>query len=232
MARGRALGRRGLRGEGQRSRYLRREGYPGNFVQPDYFLTLRVPLLSGRLFTAAEMEAGQAVVVNRAMAQRLWPGEQAVGQQLRIPPNPKGAWSTVVGVVDDAISTGLTQDRHTPALYLPYQPAKLPGVVGRPPGVVLIVRSLSDPAPVMAAIRGATYALDPEVAIPEMSLTETALVGTLAGPRFNMALLTAFAVLALALAAVGLARVVGYAAASQDDSGAQRTTVTEGESVH
>jgi ABC-type antimicrobial peptide transport system permease subunit len=55
-----------------------------------------------------------------------------------------------------------------------------------------------------------TQALDPEIAIPSMLLTETALAGTIAEPRFNMALLTAFAAIALVLAAVGLAAVIRY----------------------
>ncbi|HEX5419420.1 MAG TPA: FtsX-like permease family protein, partial [Gammaproteobacteria bacterium] len=76
-------------------------------------------------------------------------------------------------------------------------------------------RSMSDPAPVIAAIRRETRELDPAVAIAQLSLIETALAGTLAAPRFNMVLLTAFAVLALVLAGVGLAAVIGYAVAER-----------------
>jgi putative ABC transport system permease protein len=62
----------------------------------------------------------------------------------------------------------------------------------------------------MAALRAAVRELDPEIAITNLLLTETALAGTIEGPRFNMALLTAFAVIGLVLAAVGLAAVIGY----------------------
>jgi ABC-type antimicrobial peptide transport system permease subunit len=73
---------------------------------------------------------------------------------------------------------------------------------------VLIVRATGDPAVAIASVRAATRALDPEIAIPDVLLTETGLAATIDGPRFNMALLTAFAAIALVLAAVGLAAVI------------------------
>jgi ABC-type antimicrobial peptide transport system permease subunit len=72
------------------------------------------------------------------------------------------------------------------------------------------VRSTEDPAIAIASVRDAVRALDPEIAITNLLLTETALANTIDAPRFNMALLTAFALIALALAAVGLAAVIGY----------------------
>jgi putative ABC transport system permease protein len=72
------------------------------------------------------------------------------------------------------------------------------------------VRAAGDPATAMAALRAATRELDPEIAIPSVQLTETALAATFEGPRFSMALLTAFAVIGLVLASVGLAAVIGY----------------------
>ena len=62
----------------------------------------------------------------------------------------------------------------------------------------------------MASVRSATRALDPEIAIPYILPTETAFASTIDGPRFNMVLLAAFALVALVLAAVGLAAVIGY----------------------
>jgi putative ABC transport system permease protein len=180
-----------------------------NHVQPDYFRTLGIRLLYGRTFTAAELRSGNVVIVNQAMARHFWPGERAIGKQLR--DNPGGPWSTVVGVVADAAAGGLMRGAHAPELYWPYRAATAPFTLGTPPGLVFIVRSTSEPAPVIAAIRQASHSLDPAVAIPEVSLTETQLARSIAGPRFNMALLTAFAVLAVALAAVGLAAVIGYA---------------------
>jgi putative ABC transport system permease protein len=78
------------------------------------------------------------------------------------------------------------------------------------PSLVLVVRAAEDPAIAIAAARAAVGALDPEIAGANVLMTATALANTIDAPRFNMALLTAFAVIALVLAAVGLAAVIGY----------------------
>ena len=79
-----------------------------------------------------------------------------------------------------------------------------------PPTLTLIVRAAGDPAVAISALRSAARELDPEIAIPSVLLTETALASMSEAPRFNMALLMAFAVIGLVLAAVGLAAVIGY----------------------
>ncbi|HEU4619025.1 MAG TPA: FtsX-like permease family protein, partial [Gammaproteobacteria bacterium] len=155
----------------------------------------------------AEMDSGAAVVINRSAARHFWPGQSAIGRRLQA----IGKSLTVVAVVEDAAAGGLiVADKHTPQLYFPYRSDKVPGMLGQPPEQVYIVRAKSDPAPVIAALRAATRAIDPEVAIRDITLTDTALASSIDGPRFNMALLTAFAVLAVVLAAVGLAAVTSY----------------------
>jgi putative ABC transport system permease protein len=93
--------------------------------------------------------------------------------------------------------------------YLPIRETRLPPGAGAP-SMTLILRAAGDAAVAMASLRAAVRELDPEIAIPNVVLTETALAGSIETPRFNMALLIAFAVIALALAAVGLAAVIGY----------------------
>jgi ABC-type antimicrobial peptide transport system permease subunit len=75
---------------------------------------------------------------------------------------------------------------------------------------VLIVRAAGDPNDGIVAVRGAAQSLDPEIALRNVRATEATLASAIDAPRFNMVLLTAFAVLAVALAAVGLAAVIGY----------------------
>ena len=104
----------------------------------------------------------------------------------------------------------MIRGKDDPQFYLPYQAGELPTSLGSPPSMLLIVRAAGDPAVAIASVRAATRALDPEIAIPNVLLTETGLAATIDGPRFNMALLTAFAAIALVLAAVGLAAVIGY----------------------
>jgi putative ABC transport system permease protein len=114
---------------------------------------------------------------------------------------------TVVGVVDNVVVGGLLQPRDVPQFYLPFR-SDAPMI---PPSALrLIVRAAEDPGDAVASVRAATQALDPEIAIRDVRLTETGLAASIDGPRFNMALLSGFALIALVLAAVGLAAVIGY----------------------
>ena len=182
-----------------------RAAYASNFVRPDFFSTLGIRLLQGRTFTSEEMQSGAAVIVNRGAAERFWPERNAVGAQLKW-----GSLSaTVVGVVNDIVH-GEMETADAPYFYVPFSADRAPINAGQPPTVTLIVRAAGDPADAIAALRAETQALDPEVAVQNVTLSETAYASTIAGPRFNMALLTAFAAIALVLAAVGLAAVIGY----------------------
>ncbi|HZF30108.1 MAG TPA: ABC transporter permease [Gammaproteobacteria bacterium] len=183
-----------------------RGGYPFNFVRPNYFEMLGIRLLEGRTFTADEVRTGAAVIVNRAAAQRFWPQGNAVGAELHL----VGNWATVVGVADNIVSGSLGTRSDRPQFYWPFQADRAPTFIGATPNLTVLVRAADDPAPAVGAFRAATKALDPEIAIQNVLLTETALARSINGPRFNMALMTAFALIALALAAVGLAAVIGY----------------------
>jgi putative ABC transport system permease protein len=178
---------------------------PINSVRPDYFATLGIRLLEGRTFTADEARDGTGVMlVDEATARHFWPDSDAVGGEVRM----GRIWRTVIGVVSN-ITSSPTLQRDGWQFYTPSkQERSFPGA--GPPTLTLIVRAAGDPAVAMAALRSAVRELDPEIAIPSVLLTETALAGTFEGPRFNMALLTAFAVIGLVLAAVGLAAVIGY----------------------
>ncbi len=172
-----------------------------NLVRPDYFDVLGMRLLEGRTFATDEVQSGAPVVVNRTMAQIFWPEGNAVGAEMKW----QETWTTVVGVVDNVVAGGLLQPRDVPQFYLPFRSEGVP-----PTSLTLIVRAVEAPGGVVPSLRAATQALDPEVVIRDVQLTETALAASIDGPRFNMALLIGFALIALVLAAVGLAAVIGY----------------------
>jgi predicted permease len=182
-----------------------------NYVREDFFATLGIRMLEGRTFTADELRSGGGIVVNRAAAQHYWPEGNALGGEVRWGRD----WKTVIGVADDVASGGVIRGKGEPQFYLPYSADRAPTNLGEPPSILLIVRAAGDPAVAMASVRSATRALDPEIAIPNVLLTETAFAATIDGPRFNMVLLAAFALVALVLAAVGLAAVIGYEVAER-----------------
>ncbi len=177
---------------------------PFNAVQPDYFATLGIRLLEGRTFTADEARGNTVMLVNEVAARHFWPDGNAVGGEVKWGDD----WRTVVGVTDN-VAWSPTQRRDGQQFYVPSKQERLSPNAG-PPSLTLIVRAAGDPAVAMAALRAAMRELDPEIALTNLLMTETALAGTIEGPRFNMALLTAFAVIGLVLAAVGLAAVIGY----------------------
>ena len=185
-----------------------------NFVRPNYFTTLGIRMREGRTHTADEVRSGAAVVINRAAAEHYWPQGNAVGSQVK---RGRGNWETVVGVVDDVVTGGLMQPPAGPTFYEAYQAERVPGGTANtpPPNLVLIARAAGDPSGAIAALRAEVAAIDREIAIPTLAMIETQLAFTIAAPRFNMLLLTAFAVIALVLAAVGLAAVIGYEVAER-----------------
>jgi putative ABC transport system permease protein len=183
-----------------------RAGYVFNHVRENYFSTLGVRLLEGRTFTPDELRTGLALIVNRAAAEHYWPQGSALGGEVKF----RSGWATVVGVVDNVVAGGLVRPRDVPVFYWPFKSEFVPMFIGATPGIVLIVRTSADSAGAIAQIRAATQAFDPEIAIRNVLMVDTALAGTIDGPRFNMALLAAFALIALVLAAVGLAAVIGY----------------------
>ncbi|HJR69940.1 MAG TPA: ADOP family duplicated permease, partial [Gammaproteobacteria bacterium] len=172
-----------------------------NYVRPDYYSVLGIRLIEGRTFTTDEVRSGVAVILDRFAAEHFWPNGGALGAEIRW----TQTWATVVGVVDNVVTGGLRGRRDAQVFYWPIQADRTPAFP-----LALIVRSAEDPAIAIASVRDAVRALDPEIAITNLLLTETALANTIDVPRFNMVLLTAFAVIALALAAVGLAAVIGY----------------------
>jgi putative ABC transport system permease protein len=172
-----------------------------NYVSPEYFDTLRIRIIEGRTFTTEEVRSYTGMVINRTAAQAFWPKGGALGAEVRWHRN----WGSVVGIVDNVVSGALTQDRDEPQVYYPIRAEQGPRAIGALPTILLIVRAAGDPALAIAGLRGALQELDPTIPTPTILVTENALAGSIDGPRFNMVLLTSFAVIGLLLAAVGLA---------------------------
>jgi predicted permease len=175
-----------------------------NGVESEYFRMMGMRLVEGSTITDTTKAASQALV-NEGFAKKYWPGTSALGHRIRVLYKGQGDWRTIVGVAADALTGGLTGDASRPMLYTPAMELYRPALMLRAaPG--------TDPIPaVRALIRQADAALPP----PNVTNVEDAMARSVAGPRFTMALLVAFTLLALLLAAVGLYGVMAYAVAQQ-----------------
>jgi len=188
----------------------RRPGdYPvANFRQatPDYFTTMRIPLLTGRVFENPDMAGTtQVLVVNRTLAEQFFPGQDAVGQKLLMGvATGQPTAVPIVGVVAD--TRDISIDSPAPAeIYFP----------GFTRVSTLVVRSTVEPTSMAATIRSTVFAVDPSQPIFEV-LTATQLIDhSIARQRFAATLLGLFSLLALILAAGGIYGVTSYAVAAR-----------------
>jgi putative ABC transport system permease protein len=174
-------------------------------VTPDCFRTMGIPVRQGRTFDARDREGQPGVViVGETLARLAWPGQDPVGKRLKLP-LPKieydGKWLTVVGVVGDARYRELAAPRLD--LYMPCRQSD-----HRPRHVVL--RTRGETAGLPAAVLRVLRDLDPVQPSPHIVAMSDAVSAALAVPRFAARVLSAFGLVALLLAALGLYGLVAY----------------------
>lgn len=175
-------------------------------VPGDYFRVLGIRMLAGQTFSAQDEQSEPNVeIIDKSMAERLWPGQQAVGKRFRWGTAPRfGPWITVKGVVSDV---GLVALGAFPLQE--YKPTRADNV-SRMSGFFVRVSPNTNEQVALATVRSAVRSVDPLVPIPS-AYTESEIVdGALAIPRFATALVGAFASLALLLAAIGLYGTIAY----------------------
>jgi putative ABC transport system permease protein len=176
-------------------------------IGPEYFQTLRIPLLQGRTFTLADRQGSALVaIINKTLAQKYWPGEDVLGKHLRMSTaEPNSAWMTVVGIVGDVRRLGLAEEL-SPELYVPYRQypwMNLPRSA--------VVRTYANPLLVANAIRRSVSEIDPNEAIDSVTTMERVIhLHSLNDRSFNMVLLGTLAGLALLLSVVGIYSVMSY----------------------
>jgi predicted permease len=194
-----------------------------NLVSPDYFSTLRIPLLHGRVWDETENRNGALVaVINRTLAQRYFPKGDAIGHSLKLPaiedrppaelsvPNLAESWLLIVGIVEDSRNDGL-RNPVTPAVYLPY-------TLHMSMGTQILVRSESSPLTLVRSVWAQLIAVNPEQQVyPVSGGLETWISDE---PEWQQEHLVSwifggFAGFALALGAMGLYSVVSYTVAQR-----------------
>lgn len=186
---------------------------------PQYFRTMGIPLLRGRLFTPADGRISNfrrdkilewfrgrtfAVLINETMARRFWPNEDPIGKGFRFGfPEMNGPLLTVIGVVGDTRDYG--PDAEAPPIWY-WSGYQVPRQ-----NVTLVIRSEGEPEALAAAVRRATAELDASALVTDVRTAEQLVSGAVASRRLNMLLLAIFAGLALLLAVVGIYGVMAYA---------------------
>jgi len=175
-------------------------------VSPGYLKTLGVTLIKGRLIDESD-RAGKppVVVISEELARQAWPGEDPLGKRIkRVRPNQDFPWMTVIGVVKDVKEDLFNYRINRPVWYVPY--AQLENNFP----VNLVVRTSSDPASVIAAVREATHAVDPDQPVSNVMTMNENLAGVLVTERFSAILMNALGASGLLLAALGLYGVMAY----------------------
>ena len=181
-------------------------------VGPGYFESLRIPLEEGRAFSAFDDgESPQVAVINRTLAERLWPGEEAIGRSLRLD-GLAGTPLQVVGVVSDGKYRTLGESPR-PFLYRPLGQGgdRSTGAFVNTGTQTLVVRTTEPEGAWAAELRRLIREIGPEVAVSRLAPLEEVLAIVLWLPRITALAFGAFGLLALALAATGVYGVLSFA---------------------
>ncbi len=173
------------------------------FISPDFFRTMGIRILRGRQFDASDREgSAPVVIVSHSVAEHYWPNQNPIGKRLRCVGSAD--FCSVVGVSEDIRYRDLVKTHPTS-----FQPSRqAPDAVFAPR--VLLIRTQGDPAALMGSIRAAVIGTDPTMAIGRATPVRELLAAPLAHPRLNMALMSVFAMAALALASVGIFGVLTF----------------------
>jgi putative ABC transport system permease protein len=170
-------------------------------VSPGYFSTLGISLLKGRDFSDRDKSEGPAVaIVNQDLVRTYFPNEDPIGKRITFTDGE--SWLSVVGVIGDVKQLSLGSHAK-PEVYFPFLQAASPRMS-------LVVRTTNSPLSQAAAVKAQIHVIDKDLPIADAKTMEQLLAESVSGPRFNMLLLTVFAVVALVLALVGIYGVMSY----------------------
>lgn len=169
---------------------------------PGYLSAMQIPLLKGRWLADTDTPASlRVLVINKALEERFFPNGGAIGTRVRLGPNPRSPWRTIVGVIGNVHHLG----PDVPTDPEEFEPMSQDAMAGP-----LVVRTTADSAAIAAAVRGISRSIDPTVVVWRMQWMDTLLDQHLAPRRLSMLLVEGFATAALGLALLGIYGVMSY----------------------
>lgn len=177
-------------------------------ISPNFFHTLQVPFVTGRDFTVQDNQHQPLVaIVSESFARRFWPDGNAVGKRLKYgPADSKQAWISIVGVVKDAKYQDLRENpTDNPVVYVPLLQSEV--VVS----LNIVARTKGDPAGVIAGLKAAIRQFDPNLPVYNFTTVEARISDQAGETRAYAFLMSAFAVVGVALALIGIYGLVAYA---------------------
>jgi putative ABC transport system permease protein len=176
-------------------------------VSPDYFKAMSIPLIAGRAFTEHDsQDAPPVAIISQTLAQRFFPNGDAIGKRINVNTGPEN-YREIVGIVGDVKQNGLMKETR-PHTYEPF--AQAPNQF-----MTLIVRSTTDPSPLVPAIRNKVLALDSELPLQRVTTLDRVISNSFRQQRFTSIVLSVFSGVALLLAAAGLYGVISYSVAQR-----------------
>jgi putative ABC transport system permease protein len=180
-------------------------------VSPGYFSVMKIPMIAGRDYDEHD-EAGAVgslptVIVNRTLADRFWPGQDAIGKKVRMSWMKDSAPSVIVGVVGDVRYTGLNEESGN-EVYLPE---------GTYPqsAITLLIRTDRDPLPLYPRMHERIVDIDKDAFVSDVKPMTQLIAESLAPRRFSTTLLSAFAAVALILSLAGIYGVIAHSVAQR-----------------
>jgi predicted permease len=174
-------------------------------VSPGYCEAVGTPILRGRPILHSDTAVSPPVaLINRATANKYWPHEDPIGKQVG-PGSTRYPASVIVGIVADVKHLSL-RDEPTPEMYVPYTQRPWPSMLT----MQVALRVKGEPGSAMAAAREALHSLDPDLPIGKAATLASLVDSSMTRPRFSMLLVSAFGLLAVILASIGMYGLVSY----------------------
>ena len=189
-------------------------------IESDYLQAMGVPLLRGRYFTPDDKEGTQLVaIVNRKLAEQSWPGQNPIGKRLRLgTATMKTPWAVVVGEVEDVKENSPDQEDRQQYYVTVSQGEAMAGSLASPSdlngnGGYIALRTSLPPEQMENALRTTVRSIDSQLPLTQMQSMEHAISESEAPRRFNTALISSFAAIAVLLAVLGIYSVIAFSVA-------------------